>query len=80
VIYPGWREVDKLADALVRTKGLSITPDEVTRITQLYNSLSDYDKQPLMFAAKVDNGKYLQGNWAKGKGKKASSALTVTKR
>ena len=41
--------MDKLAGALVKLKGLSITNLQAVEIQQLYHDLHEFDKRPLEF-------------------------------
>ena len=50
---PGWDRVDKLARALVKLRGLCVTNTQAAEIKQLYHSLLEYDKRPLVFAPSV---------------------------
>ena len=46
---PGWEKVDQLAQALVQLSGLAVTSVEAARIKQLYDSMLEYDRKPLIF-------------------------------
>ena len=45
----GWDKVDKLADALLKLRGLCLSDRDAEKIKSLYDDLIDYDKQPLVF-------------------------------
>jgi len=46
---PGWEKVDRLAQALVKLSGLSVSNEQARNIQLLYSQLHEYDKKPLTF-------------------------------
>ena len=49
----GWEKVDKLARALVKLQGLSVTNAQASEIKELYHDLLEFDKKPLVFSPVV---------------------------
>ena len=45
----GWDKVDKLARALINTKGLCISMVEADNIKRLYHNLIEFDKKPVVY-------------------------------
>lgn len=58
--------MDKLARALVKLRGLSVSNAEASEIRKLYNNLLEFDKKPLVFQPAVRQAP--QGRFARSKG------------
>lgn len=63
---PGWERVDKLARALVKLRGLSVSNAQASEIRELYNNLLEFDKRPLVFSPAVRQAP--RGRFARSKG------------
>ena len=48
---PGWDKVDKLAQALLETSGISLCDSDALEIIELYGQLEEYDKKPIAYEA-----------------------------
>lgn len=48
---PGLHKVDRLARALMRMKGISLTEEQTKTITALYDDLEEFDKKPVQYQA-----------------------------
>lgn len=66
----GWDKVDKLARALVKLRGLSVSNTQASLIQQLYHNLSEFDKRPLVFTQRVNQAP--RGRFARSKSKSRS--------
>lgn len=62
--------MDKLARALVKLRGLSVTNTQASVIQELYNNLLDFDKKPLFFSPTVQQAP--RGRFARSKSKAQS--------
>ncbi|XP_066928708.1 uncharacterized protein [Clytia hemisphaerica] len=62
---PGWRKVDRLAKALIKVKGISVSNAEKIEIVNLFNELEDYDKRPITYKTIVK--KPARGRFARKK-------------
>ena len=50
---PGWDKVDRLARALMKVKGISLSDEQTKTIGTLYNDLDEFDKKPIQFESVV---------------------------
>lgn len=60
---PGWDKVDKLAQALLASSGVSLCDSDAGKITKLYDQLEEYDKKPVNYEAvdrRPPSGKFQQ--------------------
>jgi hypothetical protein len=67
---PGWDRVDRLARALVKLCGLSVTHTQASEIQELYRKLPAFDKKPLVFSPRVQQPP--RGRFARSKSKSRS--------
>ena len=62
--------MDKLARALVKLRGLSVTNTQAAEIKVLYNNLLEFDKRPLTFSPRVHQAP--RGRFARSESKAQS--------
>ena len=62
--------MDKLARALVKLHGLSVTNTQAAEIKVLYNNLLEFDRRPLTFSPRVYQAP--RGRFARSKSKAQS--------
>ena len=48
---PGWKKIDKLAQALLNATGISLCDSDAAKIVELYDQLEEYDKKPITYKA-----------------------------